>query len=136
MARIFPQKYIQKIEDIKRLVLIRSKLLSEFGNEGVKMELDDYSYDQKLDIFHELIFTIDLKYIDCDDCDIEIDSLADTIKNYNDKIINGSRFKVTSKLDIVNGDTTRGVLLSEISYKFSEIQKLSFGLFIDPDVNF
>ena len=102
MARIFPQKYIQKIEDIKRLVLIRSKLLSEFGNEGVKMELDDYSYDQKLDIFHELIFTIDLKYIDCDDCDIEIDSLADTIKNYNDKIINGSRFGVTSKLDIVN----------------------------------
>ena len=37
MARIFPQKYIQKIEDIKRLVLIRSKLLSEFGNEGVKI---------------------------------------------------------------------------------------------------
>ena len=72
MARIFPQKYIQKIEDIKRLVLIRSKLLSEFGNEGVKMELDDYSYDQKLDIFHELIFTIDLKSIDCDDCDIEL----------------------------------------------------------------
>ena len=58
MARIFPQKYIQKIEDIKRLVLIRSKLLSEFGNEGVKMELDDYSYDQKLDIFHELIFFV------------------------------------------------------------------------------
>jgi GTPase involved in cell partitioning and DNA repair len=100
------------------------------------MELDDYSYDQKLDIFHELIFTIDLKYIDCDDCDIEIDSLADTIKNYNDKIINGSRFEVTSKLDIVNGNTTRGVLLSEITYKFSEIQKLSFGLFIDPNNNF
>lgn len=132
MARIFPQKYIQKIEDIKRLVLIRSKLLSEFGNEGVKIELDDYSYDQKLDIFHELIFNVELKYIDCDDCDIEIDYLADTIKNYNSKIINGLKFKVTPKLDIVSGDSTRGVLLSEITYKFSEIQKLSFGVFIDP----
>jgi len=132
MARIFPQKYIQKIEDIKRLVLIRSKLLSEFGNEGVKIELDDYSYDQKLDIFHELIFNIDLKSIDCDDCDIEIDYLADTIKNYNSKIINGLKFKVTPKLDIVSGDSTRGVLVSEITYKFSEIQKLSFGVFIDP----
>jgi hypothetical protein len=131
MARIFPQKYIQKIEDIKRLVLIRSKLLSEFGNEGVKIELDDYSYDQKLDIFHELIFNIDLKSIDCDDCDIEIDYLADTIKNYNSKIINGLKFKVTPKLDIVSGDSTRGVLVSEITYKFSEIQKLSFGVFID-----
>jgi hypothetical protein len=96
------------------------------------MELDDYSYDQKLDIFHELIFNIDLKSIDCDDCDIEIDYLADTIKNYNSKIINGLKFKVTPKLDIVSGDSTRGVLLSEITYKFSEIQKLSFGVFIDP----
>jgi hypothetical protein len=136
MARTLPQKYIQKIEDIKRLVLIRSKLLSEFGNEGVKMELEDYSYNQNLDIFHELVFYIDLYSIDCDECDFEVDSLADDIKNYKTKILNGARFRLTPKLDIVSGNSTRGVLLSEIKYNFSEFQKLSFGLYIDPDTDF
>lgn len=129
--RNFPKEYIPKIEDIKKIILIRSKLLSEHGR-NVKIELEDYDYDRNKDIFYELVFYISLNNVDCGDCDFEVESLASVIQEIKDQILKGASFKLTSNLDVVSGNTTRGVLLSDIDYGFTEFKKLSFNLFIDP----
>lgn len=134
MARRFPEKYKQSLETLKTLILVRSKLLSEFGRD-VTIELSDYEYELKDDIFYELVFDINIKNVDCRDCDFEPGEISDTILHYRDKIENAAQFHLSPKLQISNGrSTTRGVLLNEIQMKWSEFQTISYSLFIDPDL--
>lgn len=134
MARRFPEKYNQSLETLKTLILVRSKLLSEFGRD-VTIELSDYQYEPKDDFFYELVFDINIKNVDCADCDFEPEEISNTILHYRDKIEKAAQFHLSPKLQISNGrSTTRGVLLNEIQMKWSEFQTLSYSLFIDPDL--
>ena len=129
----FPEKYNQSLETLKTLILVRSKLLSEFGRD-VTIELSDYQYEPKDDFFYELVFDINIKNVDCGDCDFEPEEISNTILHYKDKIDNAAHFHLSPKLQISNGtSTTRGVLLNEIHMNWSEFQTLSYSLFIDPE---
>jgi len=133
MARRFPEKYNQNLEALKTLILVRSKLLSEFGKD-VTIELSDYQYNPKEDFFYELVFDITIRNADCGDCDFEVEEISNNISHYRDKIVNASNFHLSSQLQISSrGNTTRGVLLNEVHMNWSEFQTLSYSLFIDPE---
>ncbi len=133
MAIRFPEKYNQSLETLKTLILVRSKLLSEFGRY-VTIELSDYQYEPKADFFYELVFDITIKNVDCGDCDFHPEEISNTILHYKDKIDNAAHFHLSPKLQISNGtSTTRGVLINEVHMNWSEFQTLSYSLFIDPE---
>ena len=133
MAKRYPQKYEEKLLVIKKLISLKSKLLSEY-NRDFTIELDDYDYSEQDDEFYELVFEIRIKNVECPDCDFEIDSLSHDLQTIKDKILDGSSFKLSKKLNITAGNsTTRGVLLGELDYRFGYIQSVVFHLFIDPE---
>jgi hypothetical protein len=133
MPRRFPEKYRQNIETIKTLIMVRSKLLSEFGKDNISIELVDHEYNQTEDYFNELVFEIIIKNVDGDDCDFYPEQISKTILKYRDRIDKSSQFHLSDKLQISNGGgTTRGVLVNEVQFRFSEFEILSYSLFIDP----
>jgi hypothetical protein len=135
MARIrLPQDYLNRIEIIKKAILIRSGFLSEFGNKDVKIELSDFDYEEKdgqLN-FNELSFDLTITNLDCLDCDFEIDALHSELKTLHDRLIKSCKFGLTSDLKIKNGFDLRGIITHEIYLRHSTFDKIVFGLYFDP----
>lgn len=136
MGRIrLPQEYLNRIETIKKAILIRSGFLSEFGNRDVRIELSDLDYEERdgeLN-FIELSFELTITNLDCDDCDFEIDAIHSELKTLHDKIFKACKFGLTRDLKIKNGLDLRGILTHEIYMRNSSFDKIVFGLYFDPE---
>lgn len=136
MARIrLPQDYLNRIEIIKKAILIRSGFLSEFGNKDVKIELSDLDYEERdgeLN-FIELSFELTITNLECDDCDFEIDSIHHELKILYNRLYKACSFGLTNDLRIKNGLDLRGILTHEIHMRNSSFDKIVFGLYFDPE---
>jgi len=129
-----PEKYLQKIETIKKAILVRSQLLSEFGKD-VKIEVSNMDYGS--DVVFEIVFDIEIKgIIDCADCSHFPEQILEVIQEYQEKVYNASTFYLDNDLTIKNGNSLRGVLVDSFNYNFSEISNLTFSIFFDPDDNY
>lgn len=130
-----PQEYLSRIETIKKLILLRSGFLSEFGNKDVKIELVDFDYrekDNQLN-FIELNFDLTITNLDCGDCDFEIDAIHSELKTLQNRLNKACRFGLTSDLRLKNGFDLRGILTHEINMRYSTFDKIVFGLYFDPE---
>lgn len=130
-----PEQYLQKIETIKKAILVRSGLLSEYG-QNVKIEAVNMDYSNEF--VYEILFEIKIKdHINCDECMHFPENISETIAEYVDRVQSASSFGLDNKnLSIKNGNSLRGVLVDNFKYSFDEIIDLTLTVFYDPGSNY
>ena len=133
-----PEKFLPKIEVIKKAILVRSGLLSEFG-KNVKIEISnlDYAVGTKNDMVYELILDLYINdIIDCSDCSHFPKQISEVIDEYISKVSDAADFGLDNKdLSIRNGHSLRGVLVDNFTYSFGEISGLVLSIFYDPGID-
>jgi hypothetical protein len=80
-----PQEYTAKVDKIKNIILSRSGLISEYGMNNVKIEVDEF-YENETEGATDLVFSITLTDIYCDECDFEPENIGNIILELKDKI--------------------------------------------------
>jgi hypothetical protein len=131
--RGFPEKYKNKIETLKRAIIIRSPLRSELGDDNISIEFTGFDYDESKDIFYELSFEVTVTNADCDDCDFDSETLGNRLVEIQKDLWKSARLKVGPQLSIGGGNSCRGIITYELDFRRDEFTKIVFGLVYDPD---
>lgn len=126
-----PPQYTAKVEKIKNVILSRSGLISEYGLNNIKMEVEEF-YDNDNGDVSEIVFSLRLNDVVCDECDFEPQLISETILEIKNKLENACNFYISPKLDLKsNQSSLRGVLFYDCKIWRNEFQELTFGIFYD-----
>ncbi len=126
-----PQQYTAKVEKIKNVILSRSGLISEYGVNNIKFEVDEFYEFDNGDV-SEIVFSLRLNDVVCDECDFEPQLISETILEIKNKLENACNFYISPKLDLKsNQSSLRGVLFYDCKIWRNEFQELTFGIFYD-----
>ena len=110
-----------------------SGLLREYGYDQIDMQVGDVHYNQNKNEVYEIVFELTIKDVDCPECDFEPRTVGNVIQELVNKIVEGSKFGLTSDLQFKNSfNSTREVLLYETNLWRDNFQYIVFGIFIDP----
>jgi|LakMenEpi03Aug12_release.lakeMendotaPanAssembly.Ray.scaffolds.fasta_scaffold1536363_2 hypothetical protein len=128
-----PENIKKKLELMKTIILSNSGLLREYGYDQIDMRVGDVHYNQNKNEVYEIVFELTIKDVDCPECDFEPRTVGNVIQELVNKIVEGSKFGLTSDLQFKNSfNSTRGVLLYETNLWRDNFQYIVFGIFIDP----
>ena len=130
--RNLPQKVKTKIEVIKNIIATKSGLLSEHGSDNFKITLGDIGYLQAEDIVSDLVLEVTLKDVYCTECDFEPENISKLITEIKEKLYKASKFYISEKMELKNGNSLRGVLFYDCKIWRDEFETLTFGIFFDP----
>jgi hypothetical protein len=126
-----PPEYTAKVEKIKNIILSRSGLISEYGLNNIKMEVEEFYKFDSGDV-SEIVFSLRLNNIVCDECDFEPQLISETILEIKNKLENACSFYISPKLELKsNQSSLRGVLFYDCKIWRNEFQELTFGIFYD-----
>jgi hypothetical protein len=126
-----PPQYTAKVEKIKNVILSRSGLISEYGLNNIKMEVEEF-YDNDNGDVSEIVFSLRLNDVVCDECDFEPQLISETILEIKNKLEEVSSFYISPKLELKsNQSSLRGVLFYDCKIWRNEFQELTFGIFYD-----
>ncbi len=126
-----PQQYTAKVEKIKNVILSRSGLISEYGVNNIKFEVEEFYEFDNGDV-SEIVFSLRLNDVVCDECDFEPQLISETILEIKNKLENACNFYISPKLDLKsNQSSLRGVLFYDCKIWRNEFQELTFGIFYD-----
>ena len=131
-----PQKVKTKIEVIKNIISTKSGLLSEHGSDNFKITLGDIGYLQAEDIVSDLVLEVNLKDVYCTECDFEPENISKLITEIKEKLYKASKFYISEKMELKNGNSLRGVLFYDCKIWRDEFETLTFGIFFDPGHNY
>jgi hypothetical protein len=134
--RNLPQKVKTKIEVIKNIIATKSGLLSEHGSDNFKITLGDIGYLQAEDIVSDLVLEVTLKDVYCTECDFEPENISVMITEIKEKLYKASKFHISEKMELKNGNSLRGVLFYDCKIWRDEFETLTFGIFFDPGHNY
>jgi hypothetical protein len=99
---------------------------------NVKIEVDEF-YESETEGVTDLVFSITLTDIYCDECDFEPKNIGNIILELKDKIEKASNFYMSENLDLKSSSTSlRGVLFYESKIWRDTFENLTFGIFYDP----
>lgn len=133
MAVNFPEKYKNKLETIKRAIIVRSPLRSEIGDNNISIKLTDWDYNQSKEQFYELTFEVTITSYECEDCYFEVEELGRELEKIVSKLFKSAKLKIGPQLSIGGGNCLRGIVTHEIDFKNGEFKKIVFGLIYDPE---
>jgi hypothetical protein len=126
-----PPEYTAKVEKIKNIILSRSGLISKYGLDSLKIEVDEF-YDSSERGIEEIVFILRINNIDCDDCDFEPQIISKTILDIKNKLVDACSFYISPTLELKSSKSSlRGVLFYDCKLWRAEFQELSFGIFYD-----
>lgn len=126
-----PQQYTAKVEKIKNIILSRSGLISEYGVDNIKFEVEEFYEFDSGDV-SEIVFSLRLNDVVCDECDFEPENISEMISKIKEKIYKASSFYISPKLELKSNQTSlRGVLFYDCKIWRNEFQELTFGIFYD-----
>lgn len=126
-----PPQYTAKVEKIKNVILSRSGLISEYGLNNIKMEVEEFYEFDSGDV-SEIVFSLRLNDVVCDECDFEPQLISETILEIKNKLENACSFYISPKLELKsNQSSLRGVLFYDCKIWRNEFQELTFGIFYD-----
>jgi hypothetical protein len=126
-----PPQYTAKVEKIKNVILSRSGLISEYGVNNIKFEVDEFYEFDNGDV-SEIVFSLRLNDVVCDECDFEPQLISETILEIKNKLENACSFYISPKLELKsNQSSLRGVLFYDCKIWRNEFQELTFGIFYD-----
>jgi len=126
-----PQQYTAKVEKIKNVILSRSGLISEYGVNNIKFEVDEFYEFDNGDV-SEIVFSLRLNDVVCDECDFEPQLISETILEIKNKLENACSFYISPKLELKsNQSSLRGVLFYDCKIWRADFEYLTFGIFYD-----
>ena len=126
-----PPQYTAKVEKIKNVILSRSGLISEYGVNNIKFEVEEFYKFDSGDV-SEIVFSLRLNDVVCDECDFEPQLISETILEIKNKLENACSFYISPKLELKsNQSSLRGVLFYDCKIWRNEFQELTFGIFYD-----
>jgi hypothetical protein len=126
-----PQQYTAKVEKIKNIILSRSGLISEYGVNNIKFEVDEFYEFDNGDV-SEIVFSLRLNDVVCDECDFEPQLISETILEIKNKLENACNFYISPKLELKsNQSSLRGVLFYDCKIWRADFEYLTFGIFYD-----
>ena len=126
-----PPQYTAKVEKIKNVILSRSGLISEYGLNNIKFEVEEFYEFDSGDV-SEIVFSLRLNDVVCDECDFEPQLISETILEIKNKLENARSFYISPKLELKsNQSSLRGVLFYDCKIWRNEFQELTFGIFYD-----
>lgn len=126
-----PPEYTAKVEKIKNIILSRSGLISEYGVNNIKFEVEEFYEFDSGDV-SEIVFSLRLNDVVCDECDFEPQLISETILEIKNKLENACSFYISPKLELKsNQSSLRGVLFYDCKIWRNEFQELTFGIFYD-----
>lgn len=127
-----PQQYTAKVEKIKNIILSRSGLISEYGVNNIKFEVEEFYDNDNGQHVSEIVFSLRLNDVVCDECDFEPQLISETILEIKNKLENACSFYISPKLELKsNQSSLRGVLFYDCKIWRNEFQELTFGIFYD-----
>ena len=126
-----PPQYTAKVEKIKNVILSRSGLISEYGVNNIKFEVDEFYEFDNGDV-SEIVFSVTLNDIECDECDFEPQMISKIILEIRSKLEDAANFYISPTLELKSsGNSLRGVLFYDCKLWRAEFQELTFGIFYD-----
>ena len=126
-----PPQYTAKVEKIKNVILSRSGLISEYGLNNIKFEVEEFYEFDSGDV-SEIVFSLRLNDVVCDECDFEPQLISETILEIKNKLESACNFYISPKLELKsNQSSLRGVLFYDCKIWRNEFQELTFGIFYD-----
>lgn len=126
-----PPQYTAKVEKIKNVILSRSGLISEYGVNNIKFEVDEFYEFDNGDV-SEIVFSLRLNDVVCDECDFEPQLISETILEIKNKLENACSFYISPKLELKsNQSSLRGVLFYDCKIWRADFEYLTFGIFYD-----
>jgi len=126
-----PPEYTTKVEKIKNVILSRSGLISEYGLDNLKMEVDEFNTFEDNTV-SDIVFSVILNDIECDECDFEPQMISKIILEIRSKLEDAANFYISPTLELKSsGNSLRGVLFYDCKLWRAEFQELSFGIFYD-----
>ena len=126
-----PPEYTAKVEKIKNIILSRSGLISEYGVNNIKFEVEEFYKFDSGDV-SEIVFSLRLNDVVCDECDFEPQLISETILEIKNKLESACNFYISPKLELKsNQSSLRGVLFYDCKIWRNEFQELTFGIFYD-----
>jgi len=129
----FNEQETHKLNVLKRIILLRSKLPQLYGPQNVKIELNDYDKTVQGD-FIEISFSLKIFNVDCDECSFDMDYFTETVHKIYRNLYTTSQILVKSNLQSEqSGNSLRGILVHKITYKNDTIEEIEFGIFYDCD---
>jgi len=129
----FTEQEIHKVNVLKRIILLRSKLPQVYGPQSVKIEVNDYDKNEQGD-FIEISFSLKIFNVDCGECSFEMDYFTETIHKIYRNLYTTSQILVNSNLQSdQSGNSLRGILTHKITYRNDLIEEIEFGIFYDCD---
>jgi hypothetical protein len=132
-----PPQFTTKLEKIKNIILSRSGLLSEYGPSRVKIEVEEiYETNGGTEVL-ELVFSLRLNNIDCDECDFEPRFISEKISEIRNRLDTASEFYISPTLELKSSKSSlRGVLFYDCKIWRGEFEQLTFGIFYDVGVEY
>jgi hypothetical protein len=95
------------------------------------MEVEEF-YDNNNGGVSEIVFSLRLNDVACDECDFEPQLISETILEIKNKLENACSFYMSENLDLKSSSTSlRGVLFYDCKIWRNEFQELTFGIFYD-----
>lgn len=126
-----PPEYTNKIDKIKNIILSRSGLISEYGLDSLKIEVEEF-YDSSESGVEEIVFSLRIKNIACDECDFEPQLISETILDIKNKLVDACSFYISPTLELKSSKSSlRGVLFYDCTIWRAEFKQLTFGIFYD-----
>lgn len=126
-----PQQYTAKVEKIKNIILSRSGLISEYGLDSLKMEVDEF-YESSKGGVEQIVLSLRLNNVVCDECDFEPHYISEIILEIKNKVEEAANFYISPSLELKsNRSSLRGVLFYDCKIWRNEFQELTFGIFYD-----
>lgn len=126
-----PQEYTAKVEKIKNIILSRSGLISEYGLDSLKMEVDEF-YESSKGGVEQIVLSLRLNNVVCDECDFEPHYISEIILEIKNKVEEAANFYISPSLELKsNRSSLRGVLFYDCKIWRSEFEYLTLGIFYD-----
>lgn len=119
------QEETNKINVLKKIILLKSKFIQKYGINNVSIVLDSYDRDENSD-FLELLFSLKITEFYCDDCQFEIENLFHDIQEIQRSLYKACQIGITKNLNHYNGNTLEVIGLNQVVMKFDEFEVLEF----------
>lgn len=129
--RKFSEEEIHRMNVLKKIILLRSKIIQIYGLQNVKIEVDDLDRKENGD-FLEISFSLKISNIDCDECSFDPQYFTSILHEIYQNLYSACKINVGPTLQSnLQKNSLRGILLHKVILEHDTIKELELGIFYD-----
>lgn len=129
--RKFSEEEIHRMNVLKKIILLRSKIIQIYGLQNVKIEVDDLDRKENGD-FLEISFSLKISNIDCDECSFDPQYFTSILHEIYQNLYSACKIYVGPNLQSnLQKNSLRGILLHKVILEHDTIKEVELGIFYD-----